>query len=322
MAKKLGIDLGSSSLGWFLRDGDIILKNGVITFNSGMVKDKSGYTSPTKDRREARSKRRLIQARKYRKWQLLKVLIEYELVPLEKTEFEIWSKYQKGMIRKFPESELFKKWLACDVTYLENGVKYKNPYELRVRSLDFRLEKHELGRTLYHLVQRRGYKDIGEQDKETKTQIERRGSSGFDSAMRNNRTIGEALKKEFLDEGKRARNEYPYRAEYDYELVKILKSQGFNISRNVKDEYQDEFVRKVRKAIIWQRPLRSQKGNIGKCSLEPTKPRCPASHPIFEIFRTWTYINTIKTVDYTDDNHKKVESIPLAFKKSLFDNIF
>lgn len=64
---KLGIDLGSSSLGWTLRDGNEFKKKGVITFNSGMVKGQGGYTSPTRDRREARSKRRLIQARKYRK---------------------------------------------------------------------------------------------------------------------------------------------------------------------------------------------------------------------------------------------------------------
>jgi hypothetical protein len=30
--------------------------------------------------------------------------------------------------------------------------------------------------------------------------------------------------------------------------------------------------------------FKSQKGNIGKCTLEPNKPRCPVSHPVFEIF--------------------------------------
>ncbi|MFV0590580.1 MAG: type II CRISPR RNA-guided endonuclease Cas9 [Draconibacterium sp.] len=324
MNKKLGIDLGSSSLGWFLREGDKTLKKGVIIFNSGMAKDKSGgYTSPTRDRRLARSRRRLIQSRKYRKWKLLDILIEHDCVPLEKTELENWSKYKKGKIRKFPENTLFQKWLACDFSYLENGRKYKNPYELRIKSIDSKLlSKHELGRALYHLIQRRGYKDIGEKDKETKTQIERREVGGFEAALQANRTIAEALSENFLKKNKRARNEYPYRAEYEKELIEILKVQEYNVGINENKEYVDEFVREVRKAIIWQRPLRSQKGNIGKCTFEPTKPRCPASHPIFEIFRAWQYINTIKTVNINEDKYLETENIPIEFKRKLFADVF
>lgn len=321
MAKKFGIDLGSSSLGWFLRDGDTVLKNGVVTFDTGMKKDQGGYSSPTKNRREARSKRKLIQARKYRKWELLEILIEHHYVPLRTEELENWSKYKKGQQRKYPETENFQKWLTCDFSY-ENGIKYNNPYELRVKAIDNKLSKHELGRTLYHIVQRRGYKDIGEKNNETKTQIERRGESGFKTAMENNRTIAEALSNEFLKKGKRARNQYPYRAEYENELATICEAQGFDVSQNDKKEYNDEFVRKLRKAIIWQRPLRSQKGNIGKCTLEPTKNRCSTSHPIFEIFRTWQYINTIKTVEHIDKKHSVTKEIPQEFKKLLFREKF
>jgi len=204
MAKKLGIDLGSASLGWFIREEEQIINNGVITFSTGMILGTGGYSSPTKDRREARSKRRLIQARKYRKIELLKILVEYEYVPLSKEELEVWSKYKKGLPRKFPETNNFLKWIACDFTYLKNGIKHKNPYEIRVNSIDNKLSKHEFGRALYHLVQRRGYKDIGERDNETETQIKRRedgenGDSGFQTAMHkeSNRTIAEALNNDF-----------------------------------------------------------------------------------------------------------------------------
>lgn len=314
--KKLGLDLGSSSTGWALREDDKIEKRGVITFQSGMVKGQGGYSSPTKDRREARSKRRLIQARKYRKWELLEILLN-EFVPLDKGELETWSKYRKGQTQKFPENEKFSKWLACDFTY-EGGGKYKNPYELRVKALDSKLSKHEFGRTLYHLVQRRGYKDIGEADKETEKQIERRGESGFKKAIAENRTIAEALTKEFLDKGERARNQYPYREEYENELVLLCQGQRYDTSTNEKGEYNDEFVRRIRKAIIWQRDLRSQKGNIGKCTLEPDKPRCPVSHPVFEIFRAWSFINTIK---YIDDNGEK-QNISPEYRKLLFEELF
>lgn len=301
--EKFGLDLGSSSIGWTLRDDNNNFKSGVITFKSGMLKGTGGYSSPTKDRREARSKRRLLQARKYRKWELLEVLLD-GYVPLGRNELEIWSKYKKGQVQRFPENENFLKWLKCDFSYIEVYRKYNNPYELRVNALDSEkeLHKHEIGRALYHLVQRRGYKDIGESDKETEKQIERRKECGFQKALDQNRTIAEALQKEFLDKGKRARNQYPYREEYERELLKILTSQGFDISKNDKGEFKNEFVQNVWTAIIWQRPLRTQKGNIGKCTLEPSKPRCPISHPIFEVFRTWGFINTIK---YYDENGKK-----------------
>ena len=311
--KKIGLDIGSSSLGWFINKN----RKGVITFETGMSKGQSGgYTSPTKDRREARSKRNLIRARKYRKWELLKVLL-VGYVPLDENELNGWCHYQKGQRRKFPESEQFLKWLACDFSY-QNGEKYKNPYELRVKALDETLSKHEFGRALYHLVQRRGYKDIGETDQETEKQIMRRGESGFQNALDANRTIAEALVTQFLDKGERARNQYPYREEYKNELELICKSQGFSVSKNEKGEYSDEFVKNLWKAIIWQRPLRSQKGNIGKCTLEPSKLRCPFSHPAFEIFRALQFINTIKYFDA--DNEK--QSICQELKDKLFTNVF
>lgn len=312
--KKLGLDLGSSSVGWFLREDNELKKGGVVTFHSGMVKGTGGYSSPTKDRREARSKRRLLQARKYRKWELLNILLP-EFAPLDATELEVWSKYKKGQVRKFPENPNFMKWLACDFSYLGINTEYKNPYDLRVDALDHKLSKHEFGRALYHIVQRRGYKDIGEKDKETETQIARRGESGFQNALDNNRSIAEALKIEFLDKDKRARNQYPYREEYKHELEQICQAQGYDTRKNEKGEYADSFVQNLWKAIIWQRPLRSQKGNIGKCTLEPTKPRCPISHPIFEIFRAWGFINTIR---YYDKNNEK-QTLTTEQRENLFD---
>ncbi|MBZ0203495.1 MAG: hypothetical protein K8I03_10820, partial [Ignavibacteria bacterium] len=329
MKKILGLDLGSSSLGWSLKEGENIT-TGVVTFDSGMMKGKSGYTSPTKDRREARSKRRLLQARKYRKWALLKVLIENNYAPLLREELELWCKYEKGKQQKFPDSQMFKKWLACDFSY-ESGINYINPYELRIATLNSHVSKHEFGRALYHLVQRRGYKNIGEsdidelnveeaqKDSETKKQLERREKEGFALALHNNDgIIAKALKKEFLDKGKRARNQYPLRKEYRHELEQLCKTQGFDITRNEMGIYKDEFVHSLWKAIIWQRPLRSQKGNIGRCTLEKDRLRCPVSHPLFEIFRSWQFINTIKYLDLDET----MKFLPQDLRSDLFSNFF
>lgn len=318
--KKLGLDVGSSSLGWFLRDGDEIIDFGAITFETGMVKGTAGYSSPTKDRREARLKRNPIKARKYRKVLMLKYLVSSEMVPLESYEIDNWANYKKGYSNQFPSNSKFKSWLACDFIF-DGGKKYKNPYELRVKALDEQLTKMELGRALYHLVQRRGFKDIGETNKETKKQIEIRKESGFQEALNShkNRTIAEALQKEYLEKNKRARNNYPYRDEYEDELLKILTKQGYSLETDEDKKYEDNFVRNIHKAVIWQQPLKTQKGNIGKCTLEPKKKRCAVSHPLFEISRAWQFINTIKAKATKDDDY---EFLPKELREQLYEKFF
>lgn len=306
----LGLDIGSSSIGWNIKEFNTIIKYGVVTFGSGMIKGEKGYSSPTKDRREDRLPRNLKRARKYRKWALLELLIKNQMVPLSIQELDKWRKYVKGKKRVFPENKAFKSWLACNFNYT-NGIKYKNPYELRVKGLDHKLSPHEFGRTLYHIVQRRGYKDIGEKDKETKKQIERREQTGFGKMLEENRTLGETLLKNYLEKNIRARNEYPYRHEYLKELEVICEAQGYDIKKK-DNNYIHPFIKKLHKAIIWQRPLKSQKGNIGFCTLEEKSRRCPISHPLFEIFRALSFINTIRIVE----DKEKVE-LTDAVKKDL-----
>ena len=64
--------------------------------------------------------------------------------------------------------------------------------------------------------------------------------------------------------------------------------------------------------------MRSQKGTIGKCTLETSVLRSPISHPIFEIYRAWSFINTIK---YYDDNGVK-KPLDQESRNKLFDNLF
>ena len=60
--KRLGLDLGSSSIGWFIREDESVFENGVLTFQSGMMKGQGGYSSPTVDRRTARCVRAMPSA--------------------------------------------------------------------------------------------------------------------------------------------------------------------------------------------------------------------------------------------------------------------
>ena len=82
--------------------------------------------------------------------------------------------------------------------------------------------------------------------------------------------------------------------------------------------YKDSFVQQLWKSIIWQRPLRSQKGNIGRCTLEKDRPRCPVSHPLFEIFRAWQFINTIKF----KNDEGRMEFLPNEIRDNLYSDFF
>lgn len=327
MAKILGLDLGSTSIGGCIRDTEKenekqIEKYFVVTFEAGMPKGKNGYSSLAAERRKARSPRNLIRARKYRKQALLKVLIENEMVPLTYEELNIWSKYKKGQAKKFPENENFLSWLKCDFTYLEGGKDYKNPYELRLKATEEKLSNHEFGRALYHIVQRRGYFNIGENNEKSDTNKVKKESNYKKAKEKeeilnkikenNNNILSKALTSDkFLKEikGKRIRNVYTYRnekgkCEYEYELEKICEKQDLGIEKTGvsmwSTRYENPLMHKIWKAIIWQRPLRSQKGNIGKCTLETSCQRMPISHPLFEINSALQFINTIKYNDKND----------------------
>ena len=60
--------------------------------------------------------------------------------------------------------------------------------------------------------------------------------------------------------------------------------------QNIIDDFKD----KLQNAIFYQRPLKSQKGLVAKCTLEPKRKRIALSHPLFEELRMWKYINRIK----------------------------
>ncbi|HFA47475.1 MAG TPA: type II CRISPR RNA-guided endonuclease Cas9 [Bacteroidetes bacterium] len=124
-------------------------------------------------------------------------------------------------------------------------------------------------------------------------------------------TLGQYFYKSYQKKEK-IRGQYTAREDhYLFEFKHICRVQ----------ELPEEIIKKLKRAIFYQRPLRSQKGLVGKCSFEPTKPRCPASHPLFEEFRMWSFINNIKFK--TEDGkwksiskEEKEKAIPKFFRKS------
>ncbi len=86
-------------------------------------------------------------------------------------------------------------------------------------------------------------------------------------------------------ENEKVRNNYTHREEHYEKEFKIICDKQ-NLDSKIVDE--------LRKAIFFQRPLRSQKGLVAKCTFETNKARSPVSHPLFEIYRMLGFINNIK----------------------------
>lgn len=114
-------------------------------------------------------------------------------------------------------------------------------------------------------------------------------------------------------QNRKIRNQYTDREEhYLKEFYKICEVQKFS----------DEQIEDFQKAIFFQRPLKSQKGLVGKCVFEKNKPRCPISHPIFEKYRMLCFLNNVKIKTPYDSelrdltNDERAKCIPLFYRKS------
>lgn len=327
MGKIIGIDAGTSSLAVFVRDKEELLYQKKLdydycminTFPSGVGNGQDGEFSFAAQRTGFRSKRKQYRHKRYRKWGLLKLLIENNMCPLTMEELNCWRRYNKleKVQRQFPvNSERFMQWMRS-----EFGGKVIPPYELRyelaTRLLDFSNEENlmKLGRALYHIALHRGFKsskggNSDEKDNKANT-LDDEQEVDLGSRMKASEEKKNAEIQRYMDAGKiptvgaalyllnqegiRIRNNNQYQAIRKQNLEEVKKIFE---SQKLLDKYSDLYKHLIHEdnngTIFYQRPLRSQKGNVGKCPLEPTKARCPISRPEYETFRAWHFINSIR----------------------------
>lgn len=157
MAKVLGLDLGTNSLGWALADeyeqGYALLDKGVEIFQEGVARDKNNEKPAVQDRTDARALRRHYFRRRLRKIDLLRVLVRYDLCPpLTEEQLSTWR--QK---KQYPLDEEFLRWQRTDDN--EDRNPYHDRYVALTERLDLenRAQRWLLGRAFYHLAQRRGF---------------------------------------------------------------------------------------------------------------------------------------------------------------------
>ena len=151
MSRILGLDLGTNSIGWAVRDTELevgakqITHKGAIVFEKGVGENKAGEFSLAAERTKAKSARKKNLRRRWRKIDLLSVLIEAKLCPLDAGELKEWANPKRKSERKYPTNDLFKNWLRLDFNN-DGSEDYTNPFELRKMALEKTLNPEELGR--------------------------------------------------------------------------------------------------------------------------------------------------------------------------------
>ncbi|WP_435416863.1 type II CRISPR RNA-guided endonuclease Cas9 [Parerythrobacter aurantius] len=272
MATRLGLDIGTNSIGWCLYDGDTIRDIGVRIFSDG--RDPKSGSSLAVDRRDARAMRRRRDRYLGRRSALVVVLIKHGLLPQD-----------KGAGR---------------------GLHGEDPYELRVRALDEKLTPHQIGRALFHLNQRRGFKSNRKADRVSKDSEDGKiagGTKALDQAIADSgaRTLGEFL---YQQDVKRVRMRqdadgydfYPDRRHYEHEFEQIWLAQAPHHLSLLTDETRAA----IQRVIFFQRSLKAQV--VGRCSfagwygIPEDEERLPKAHPLFQQRRLYEEVNQLEVV--------------------------
>lgn len=319
MTKILGIDTGTNSLGWAIvekkADEYHLLDKGVNIFQEGVKIEKGIESSKAADRTAHKASRVRNYRIKLRKIRLLRILSDAHLCPpLSKVELSAWR-----LKKEYPKNDLFMQWQGTD------DESEKTPYAYRHKCLheclDFNsmTDRYILGRAFYHMIQRRGFLSNRKDQSGDDTGKVKESISNLTQEMHDDgyEYLGDYFYS-LYNKGEKIRNHYTARNEhYLAEFKAICEKQ--KLDKNL----GPEIVRQIEKAIFDQRPLKSQKGQVGKCVFEKNKTKCPSSHPMYEEFRMLSFINNIKIQTPNDSALRPLSAeereliMPLFFRKSI-----
>jgi CRISPR-associated endonuclease Csn1 len=267
----LGLDLGTNSIGWAMIEWQNdapskLFKTGVRIFQEAV--DAKTRIPKNQARRAARAARRLLARYRMRRDTLTKLLI------------------LKGLL---PQDDLARRLLLTDL-------KENDPFLLRKKALDQALTLHQLGRAIYHLNQRRGFKSNRKGKKDADDGIVKEAISGLTAAINtaNARTLGE-----FLANQDRRRNRFPFHDRY---TERGMYEHEFNEIWNKQKEYYptvltDSLRAQLYRTIFFQRPLKIQKYLVGYCTFEKWKRRCPWAREQAQRFRYMQAVNNLEIID-------------------------
>ncbi|MBQ7421460.1 MAG: type II CRISPR RNA-guided endonuclease Cas9 [Alloprevotella sp.] len=310
MKKVLGLDLGVGSIGWALVEKDEnnepvrILKIGsrTVPLLEGEEDTFSkGAGIPTnKERTLKRTARKCNNRYKLRREQLTDGLRAYDMLPDE------------TLVKLNP----LKLW------------------ELRAKAVTEKVSLRELGRILYHLNQKRGYKHSKDNEQDSKqTEYVAAVNKRYAELQNKGLTIGQYFAKKLKESEHIQKNGTSYsfrikdkvypRAAYEEECRKILATQQTFYPKVLTDEVVDDFFN----FIYYQRPLKSCKHLVGRCELEKQllvslekdvrqAPRvAPLSSPLAQLDKIWESVNNFTVKNKRNENL----DITLEQRKSLVE---
>lgn len=266
---RLGLDVGANSIGWCVLQLDdqgqpkdvINLGTRILTASAEAGRDPQTGTSLSVDRRVARGMRRRRDRHLLRKSDLMTALVQHGFMPADEGD------------RKALETI--------------------DPYEVRGRALDEAVPLHHLGRALFHMHQRRGFKSNRKSDRtNSEAGLIRQGIDSLKETMAasNARTIGELLASRHAGrQTVRARLAGKGKdAHFPFYLERILVENEFDALWAAQAVHHPQMTQaahdELRTIMFRQRPLRPVPA--GKCSLYPDEEsRAPRALPAAQHFR-------------------------------------
>ena len=320
----LGIDTGTNSLGWAVVDkmenGNFSLINkGSLIFQEGVKVEKGIESSKAADRTSHRALRKQYFRRRLRKIEVLKVLVDFDWCPyLSDEALHLWH-----VKKEYPMDEAFFSWQRTNDNFDKNPYYYRHICLHEQLNLDKKADRYVLGRAMYHLAQRRGFlSNRLEQSNDEEAGKVKEGISSLSKSMSDAGCdyLGDYFYKIYKEKGntERIRTRYTDREEhYKKEFYAICKQQNLS----------EKQISTLEKALYFQRPLKSQRQGVGKCTFEPKKARVADSHPAFELFRMLSFVNNIKVKGpydielrpLTTEEFEKAKPMFLRKSKPQFD---
>ncbi len=245
----LGLDLGTTSVGWALVDWSeasstgSVAAMGVRIFPEGVVRQQTTSYPPNQIRRTKRLARRTLRRRRARRRLLGQLLHEMGLLPAFSAE--------KGS--DWAKATAMEKTGAND------------PYNLRRRGLAERLEPCQLGRAIYHLGKRRGF--LGRDfDETTEDDAETKGIKAEIEGLQSHlagKTLGTYLAE--LPASERKRKRHTSRTMFQDELARLWEAQ----SKYHPSVLTDERRKAVEYIVFHQRPVFWRLNTLGHCRFCP-----------------------------------------------------
>ena len=198
----------------------------------------------------------------------------------------------------------------------------KNPYHCRYictsQTLDLNKQedRYILGRAMYHLAQRRGFLSNrldNSEDNSDKSTVKKSIKELSEKISEAGCTyLGEYFYKIYKEQGNTAKIRSTYT---DRENHYLIEFEAICQKQNLPDDFRQE----LRRALYFQRPLKSQRQSVGKCTFEKGKARVSTSHYAFEEFRMLSFINNIRIcTPYDTDGARPLNAEEIKKMESCF----